>query len=122
MEEKIGDRISQIIKSKGLNFRSLSKLIPYTDVQIGRIVKNESSPRVEFIQNLCEIFPDIDTHWLITGDKKEIYNLETEDIENITRLLYDNWDKFAEIRLFKALFESKAATWALSIKSNRDET
>lgn len=122
MEEKIGDRIGEIIKSKGLNFRSLSNIIPYTDVQIGRIIKNESIPKVEFIQHLCNNFPDVDIHWLITGEKKEIPSLEAEDLEKISKILYDHWDQFIEIRLFKALFESKAATWALTIQSNRDKS
>lgn len=119
----IGDRIKEVISSKGLNYRSLSQLIPYSDVQVRRICLNESIPKVDFIQHLCNIFPDLDANWLITGKKGNIssHKISEDEIEQISIKVFDNWDLLMKDRLFKANFESKAASWALKIKNQQPE-
>ncbi len=118
----IGDRIKHVMNEKGLNYRSLSKLIPYSDVQVRRICLNESLPKIDFVQHFCNIFPDVDVTWLVTGnqlaEKKEI---TSDEIEAISIKLFDKWDEFMKNRLFKANFESKAASWALKIRNEKSE-
>lgn len=114
----IGDRIKEVLNKKGLNYRSLSKLLPYSDVQVRRICLNESVPKVDFVQHFCILFPDIDVKWLISGvenntDKTKITPTE---VEVISINIFDNWDLFMKNRLFKANFESKAASWAMKLK------
>lgn len=115
----IGNRIKEVLINKGLNYRSLSKILPYSDVQIRRICLNESIPKVDFIQHFCNIFPEVDINWLITGAEttKSKTKKTSSEIEAISIDVFDNWDLFMENRLFKANFESKAASWAMKLKS-----
>lgn len=114
----IHKRIEGIMIDKGLNFRSLSKLIGYSDTQTRNVVLGKSIPKVDFIQNLLRVFPEIDVKWLITGEesKNKTKKITSNDIEAISINVFDNWDLFMQDRLFKANFESKAASWALKIK------
>ncbi|MDB0600479.1 helix-turn-helix transcriptional regulator [Tenacibaculum maritimum] len=120
--KEIGDRIKHIMNKKGLNYRSLSRLMGCSDVQVRRICLNESLPKIDFIQHFCNIFPDVDVTWLVTGnqlvEKKEI---TSNEIEVISIKLFDKWDEFMKNRLFKANFESKAASWALKVSNEKPE-
>ncbi|MCD8435854.1 helix-turn-helix domain-containing protein [Tenacibaculum dicentrarchi] len=122
---KLGERVKNFIESKGLNYRTLSVLIPYSDVQIRRICLNESKPKVDFFQHLCNVFPkEIDLDWMLNGIKKEKLPMPNEkdilDTEILSKIIYDNWEELLKDRLFKSNFESKAATWAIKIKKEAD--
>lgn len=113
---KIGDRINKIMTNKGLNYNSLSKITGYSDVQVRRICLNESVPKVDFIQHICSLFPDVDVEWLITGkSKKKTDKLSSDELEEFAITVFDNWEELMKSRLFKANFESKAASWALKL-------
>lgn len=109
----IGKRIGEIMSQKGLNYRSLSKILGCSDTHIGRIIKDESTPRVDFIQHFCMTFSDVDVNWLITGIKSEANHPKELDYESLAKIVFDDWDELMKIRLFQATFESKAASWAL---------
>ncbi|TDQ27686.1 helix-turn-helix domain-containing protein [Tenacibaculum caenipelagi] len=115
---EIHNRIEQIMNSKGLNYRSLGILIGYSDSQTRNVVLGKSIPKVDFIQSLLRVFPEIDVKWLITGEESNFNQKEIapNNIEAIAISVFDNWDIFMKDRLFKANFESKAASWALNIK------
>ncbi|MBE7649253.1 helix-turn-helix domain-containing protein [Tenacibaculum finnmarkense] len=121
----LGKRVKQFIDKKGLNYRTLSMAIPYSDVQIRRICLNESKPNVDFFQHLCNIFPgEIDLNWMLNGIKEEKLPMPNEkdrlNTEVLSKIIYDNWEELLKDRLFKSNFESKAATWAIKIKKDFD--
>lgn len=118
----IHERIEVIMKEKGLNYRSLSKLINYSDTQTRNVVIGKSIPKVDFIQNLVRVFPDVDLNWLITGCKSNNNTkIAPTNVEAISIDIFDNWSLFMKNRLFKANFESKAASWALKVKKEHDD-
>ncbi len=117
-----GKRLEEIMISKNLNYRSLGAVLNYSDTQIGRIIKDGSMPRIDFVQHFCNEFQDVDIKWLITGVKTEAVSIKNnQDYENISKIVFDDWDELMKIRLFKATFESKASSWAFQTSSNRDK-
>lgn len=76
-------RISKIMSEKKLNNSSLGKIVGYSDVAIGKIVKGTSKPKFEIIQKISEHFPDINTNWLLTGKGTMLKKQnQSTDIEN----------------------------------------
>lgn len=107
------ERLKKIMDEKGLNYRSLSKLIPYTDVQIRRIALGESNPKIDFLQHLCSVFPETDLNYLVNGVKPENYELNIESVNQFGKVALTDWDSLMKNELFQAAFEKNAAIWAL---------
>lgn len=58
---------SMLMKAKGLNPNSLSKLINISQQATRLIVNGESIPRADVLTSLLVAFPDLNANWLLTG-------------------------------------------------------
>lgn len=108
----IHKRIESIMMSKNLNYRSLGSLIDYSDTQTRNVVIGKSIPKIDFIQNLVRVFPEIDIDWLITGreKKKDVTiknNLTDYSIEEIITYLFKNKEVFKENTAYNLLMENE---------------
>ncbi len=80
---EIYERIESIMKLKGLNYRSLGIKLGYSDTQTRNIVLGKSIPKIDFIQNLLRVFPDINISWLLKGEGSILNTIEkNEDRSN----------------------------------------
>lgn len=77
----IKERLRQFAKKQGVSYEKLYKIIEMTDGSFkGNAINRSlnSDAIVKFYTN----FPDVDLHWLITGEEKEHQNLVLEENEN----------------------------------------
>lgn len=63
----IGDRIGEVMKDNGLNYRSLGLSMGYSDSQVRKIVLNKSMPGYDFLNSILKLNPALSTDWLMTG-------------------------------------------------------
>ena len=74
----IKERIKQIAKNKGISYEKLYKIIEMTDGGFkGSAIKRPINS--DAIVKLYTKYPDINLHWLITGEKK----YEQNDVVNM---------------------------------------
>lgn len=64
----INKRIEEIMNIKNLNYRSFGLLLNYSDTQVRNIIIGKSVPKVDFIEKLVSVFPEINVNWIITGN------------------------------------------------------
>ena len=75
---KIKQRLLQFIEKKELN---KNKFYNLTGVSNGTLDK-KSKLSTDTVEKIVKIFPDINLHWLITGEKKNAQNGVVEDPKN----------------------------------------
>ena len=63
----VNSRIMLIMKHKGLNKNSLSKLLGVSQPALKKIEDNENLPSYKLLFELLENFPDVSSEWLLTG-------------------------------------------------------
>lgn len=115
----IGNRIEEILKLKNLNYRSLGKLIDYSDTQVRNIVIGKSIPKADFFQAINREFPEININWVITGNGEllkeysydELNNFNKDDILTYMIMFFDDFKDNPKIELL-----------ARSIETHKNET
>ena len=111
-DSTIGERLKEIMIQKGLNYRSLSDLIGYSDVSVGKIIKGQNKPKYEAIKKVMEVFPDIEARWLILG-QGSMYVKPTSSMDmdsyhplEIVEYIDKKRNEFSDLILFKRLIKS----------------
>lgn len=100
---KIGDRIKEIMIAKRLTQRELGELMNYTDVAIGKIIKNSSEPKFGVMNTILVNFPDVSAKWLMTGEGKMLGELTFNNNVEIVRYISENRKEFLNMKSFNSL-------------------
>lgn len=66
MKDNVYQRIKQIIEDKGLSVRQFERLCDFSNRYVKSLEK--SSPTLESLEKILATFPDVDRHWLLTGE------------------------------------------------------
>lgn len=64
----ITKRLRQIMESNGLNYKTLGEKLDISDVAAGNFVKGTTKPSFDVLQRFVKVFPNLNSHWLLTGD------------------------------------------------------
>lgn len=88
MSNKIGNRISELMKKSDFTQKELATMVGVTEAAISRYINNEREPKVEVVANLATAL-DTTTDYLIYGtpseeDFSEIYRLVARSTTNMT--------------------------------------
>ena len=73
----IAQRIREIADYKGISISGLEKLIGASDGVLRRSIKNSTDIQSKWVSLISEIYPDINTVWLLTGKGEMLINSET---------------------------------------------
>lgn len=68
MGENTLNRIKQYIDSKGLTISSFEREVGMSNGSFASQLKNNKTIGVDKLENILNIFPDINTEWLLTGN------------------------------------------------------
>ena len=66
------DRLIEFMEMKQLNARQLSEKIGVQPSSISHILTGRNKPSVDLLEKLLKHFPDIDIHYLLTGEKRNL--------------------------------------------------
>lgn len=102
-------RVKKIMESKNLNYRSFGQLLDYSDTQVRNIIIGKSIPKVDFVEKIVILFPDINTDWLITGkgnmdNKGNLNSFSKEDLLDYIILNSEEFRNEPKIDAVTALF------------------
>ena len=78
--EKMGERISKLLKEMNISQKDLAKMIGVTESALTRYIKNEREPKIEVLANLATAL-NTTVDYLTTGSKPET------DFDEIYRLV-----------------------------------
>ncbi len=81
MEQKINERLREIMEKNGLNYRSFGKKLGYSDVAIAKLINGKSKPKFDFLLAILESDPLINPEWLLTGTG-DMLKTETKPVDN----------------------------------------
>ncbi len=112
MDNNIGDRISQIIKTLNIKQVDFAEAIKVNQSYISQLVVGKRVPSDRTISYICNEF-DINEEWLRTGEGS-MFIERTKDEELsylIGKLLSDEKDSFKK-RLIAALLKLDESEWA----------
>lgn len=112
MDNNIGDRISQIIKTLNIKQVDFAEAIKVNQSYISQLVVGKRVPSDRTISYICNEF-DVNEEWLRTGEGS-MFIERTKDEELsylIGKLLSDEEDSFKK-RLIAALLKLDESEWA----------
>ncbi|BFP39542.1 hypothetical protein FGF1_03870 [Flavobacteriaceae bacterium GF1] len=66
--DSISERLKLIMDDNNLVIRTLAIKIGVSDVMMGKYVNGKSMPGFEVLQSIINAFPNINSHWLLTGE------------------------------------------------------
>lgn len=66
--DKIGERLSYLIDSKGLNKSKFSKEYGFTDSAIRAMCSGDKPIGMKIIKRLVEVFPNLNLNWFLFGE------------------------------------------------------
>lgn len=109
----MADRISAIIKEKGLTKSAFAKKINVSQPFVTQLTSGDSSPSDRTIFDICREF-DVNEEWLRTGEGEMFVSISRdEEIEEfVGRLLHDEPDSFRK-RLVSVLAKLTEDEWAI---------
>lgn len=67
-------KLKEFFKSKELSNKDISKMIPYSEMMVGRYLKG-SKPNYDLIMEMIKVWPDIDLNYLYKDEAA--YNAAT---------------------------------------------
>ena len=70
MEERIGDRITLLMKKKGYTQKELARMVGVTEAAMSKYLSNDRQPRVEVIANMATAL-NTTSDYLIRGIQPE---------------------------------------------------
>ena len=100
---KIGDRFEEIIAQNRLNYRSLSNKLGFSDTAIRKIAKGINEPKFEVLEAVHREFPDVNLHWLITGEGS--INGIRGDFEDVLKFLEENMGELVNYPRFQRIMK-----------------
>lgn len=91
MQEKfdlfsVNDRILLIMKEKGFNKNSLSKLLDVSQPTLKNLEAKENLPSFKLIFGIIKLFDDISIEWLLTG-RGEMLRLKDERMPPVVAIV-----------------------------------
>lgn len=95
MKEIISERLSQIIKTLGINKNRLALELNYKNSVVGNVVNQRNLPSFDFIFRLKQYEPRLDLNWFIFGGgnmfiiENNNNNNDTEEKLNVYKELVD---------------------------------
>lgn len=100
MNENTLHRLKKYIDSKGISVRMFEQSIGVSNGSFASQLKNNKTIGVDRLENILQIYPDINTRWLLTGKGnmilKEESNIIMIDPDNPTmNLLLDRIERLA---------------------------
>ena len=100
--EKIGDRISKLLKETNYSQKELAGLIGVTEASMSRYLNNEREPKMEVIANLATAL-NTTSDYLINGkENEEDYNV----IKNLVARGAKNMSKEEKMELMRLLLDN----------------
>lgn len=102
---KIIERIASIIGAYKTSVRAFELKIGASNGMIGRAILKKTDISAEWLSKIIEVFPDVSSHWLLTGegDMLRQNNSETANDQKVepTIIYRDNPDKDEIIQLLR---------------------
>lgn len=83
------DRIMEILRDTGLSARKFEISIDKTSGYLNSLTKRNSSPSVDVISKIVEVYPEYSAEWILSGRGSMIYR-KSHDQLNESDLVYDN--------------------------------
>lgn len=75
---EIKERIKEVMNYKGISASEFAREIGVLRSAISHVISGRNKPGLEFILKILNRFPEIDTHWLLTGNgemlQKNLHN------------------------------------------------
>lgn len=68
MENSINRRVQVLIDALRKNNNSFAKSIDKTSTTINNITNGRSKPSFELLEAICEVYPQVNTSWLLLGE------------------------------------------------------
>ncbi|MCK5872065.1 MAG: helix-turn-helix transcriptional regulator [Methylococcales bacterium] len=81
---RIGERIKELRKNKGLNQSKLAKSVNSSTAMISVIEANKSKPTLELLTNFSEFF-QVSTDYLLKGEEPIKISVEEREILDVLR-------------------------------------
>jgi transcriptional regulator with XRE-family HTH domain len=79
----IPERINQILKDQGITPSVFADRIGVQRSNVSHVLSGRSKPGLDFLEKILNHFPELDAHWLITGNEGgAIVNQRIESINN----------------------------------------
>jgi transcriptional regulator with XRE-family HTH domain len=63
-------RLCQIINDHHSNVAEIARLLGVARRSVHRWINGSQEPMTKYLRRIAEFWPDVDLHWLITGEKK----------------------------------------------------
>ncbi len=106
-QEDISYRIKIIIDNFNENISSFSKKIGVSNnVTIGRIINENRKPSFEILNKILKEYPQINCHWLLTGEGQMMDQLDLRRIANLVSFLNSHNDTLLRNPSFRTYIES----------------
>jgi len=67
-EKTFQDRLHFLAKSKGLTQADIYKAMNSNSTTVSNAFTGKHYPRVDFVLNFLRAYPDVNGHWLLTGE------------------------------------------------------
>ena len=99
--EKIGDRISQLLKETGYTQKEFALMCGVTESAMCRYLKNEREPKIEVVANMATAM-NTTVEYLISGKKDETNFEDVYRLVARSTITMSNEDK---LKLIKLLME-----------------
>ena len=99
--EKIGDRISQLLKETGYTQKEFALMCGVTEAAMCRYLKNEREPKIEVVANMATAL-NTTVEYLISGKKDETNFEDVYRLVARSTITMSNDDK---LKLIKLLME-----------------
>lgn len=109
--------LKKFIDYKGLSVLSFEKSIA-TRSAIDKAIKNSSNLRSSLLAKIIEVYPDIEPHWLLTGqgnmlknNTKEVLEIKKtvteKELQTVVDCILYNEDELMKNKIFKQWFQNK---------------
>ncbi|MEO1013435.1 MAG: helix-turn-helix transcriptional regulator [Bacteroidota bacterium] len=117
------ERLSYIMKLKGLKQADLSRLSGYSGPGIRKVKNGESEPKYGLLKAIIEAYPDLSAFWLLTGkgnpldggNRKSLYDY---DVREVAERVVREQEVFLEDVLYNEFVEKMALRKLREIEKN----
>lgn len=105
----VASRILQFIENKGISKRKFDEKISQSDGYIGKQIRNDASIGSEVLEKICNLFPELNPTWLLTGKGHMMQEEEANSRKLIKELNKDLDERAKIIQLQFESLEHKSA-------------
>jgi transcriptional regulator with XRE-family HTH domain len=120
------ERLRITIEKSGLSRDEFAALTGVSRSQIFNYLKGSSEPSLSFFQNLEEHFPEVDVHWLITGQRACVgqeaqVGYGWDDIRRAINRMLDEMDLESKKDVLKYVSDKKLLMELLAAERRRKD-